>query len=227
MAETKSLLKTRTCKTGTVGSNPTHSAISRHLRRGPRMQPQLILLNGTSSAGKSSIIQCLHQKLQSPYLAMGLDKFLYMLPDQYMKQPLWKDVWDHTSAGELGNRLMSGMHHSMLSMINRGNLVLADHVLIEKNWVSELADLFHDQPAYFIGIHCPLEILERREIDRKDRTLGSAKAQYPIVHQWTHYDLTIDSSLSTPEQSADKIIEFLASGKAPMGFAKTREQLRP
>lgn len=27
MAETKSLLKTRTCKTGTVGSNPTHSAI--------------------------------------------------------------------------------------------------------------------------------------------------------------------------------------------------------
>lgn len=190
------------------------------------MQPQLILLNGTSSAGKSSTIQCLQEKLSQPYLDMGLDKFLYMLPDQYMKQPLWKDVWDHTSAGELGNRLMSGMHHSMFSMINRGNLVVADHVLIEKNWVSELADLFHNQHAYFIGIHCPLEILEQREIDRKDRTLGSAKAQYPIVHQWTHYDLTIDSSLSSPEQSADKIIEFIASGKSPVGFVKTREQLR-
>lgn len=189
------------------------------------MQPQLILLNGTSSAGKSSIIKCLHEQLRQPYLDMGLDRFLYMLPSQYMKQPLWKEVWDHTHAGELGNRLMSGMHHSMRSMVNCGNLVLADHVLIEKNWVSELADLFHDQHAYFIGVHCPLEILEQRELDRKDRTLGSAKVQFPIVHQWAHYDLAIDSSLSSPEQSADKIIEFLASGKSPVGFAKTRELL--
>jgi len=185
------------------------------------MQPQLILLNGTSSAGKSSIVKCLQEKLQKPYLDMGLDKFLYMLPDQYMKQPLWKEVWDHTSVGELGNRLMSGMHHSMRAMINRGNLVLADHVLIEKNWVSELAELFHDQSAYFIGIQCPLDVIEKREIDRKDRTLGSARLQFPVVHQWCEYDLSLDSSITTPERSADMIIEFLASRKPPTGFTKT------
>ncbi len=188
------------------------------------MQPKLILLNGTSSAGKSSIVKCLQEKLQKPYLDMGLDKFLYMLPGQYMKQPLWKDVWDHTSAGELGNRLMSGMHHSMRAMIDRGNLVLADHVLIEKNWVSELAELFHDQSAYFIGIHCPLDVIEKREIDRKDRTLGSARLQFPVVHQWCEYDLSIDSSITTPEQSADMIIEFLASEKPPTGFTRTLEK---
>ena len=190
------------------------------------MQPQLILLNGTSSAGKSSIIKCLQEKLQQPYLDMGLDKFLYMLPSQYMKQPLWKEVWDHTHAGDLGNRLMSGMHYSLRSMLDRGNLIIADHVLIEKNWVSELAELFHDQPAYFIGIHCPLEILEQREIDRKDRTLGSAKVQYPIVHKYAQYDLSMDSSVMTPEKCADLIVEFLASAKSPVGFKKTQQHLK-
>lgn len=190
------------------------------------MQPKLILLNGTSSAGKSSIVKCLQQKLQKPYLDMGLDKFLYMLPDHYLKQPLWDEVWGHAKCkGELGNRLMSGMHNSIRTMIDGGNLVIADHVLIEKNWASELAELFHDQPAYFIGVHCPLEILEKREADRKDRTLGSARAQFSIVHQWCEYDLTLDSSIATPEKSADMIIEFLASGKSPVGFAKTRANL--
>lgn len=190
------------------------------------MQPKLILLNGTSSAGKTSIVKCLQQKLQKPYLDMGLDKFLYMLPDQYMKQPLWKEVWDHTSAGELGHRLMSGMHHSIRTMINSGNLVIADHVLIEKKWVSELAELFYDQPAYFIGVHCPLEVVIQREAERKDRTLGSAEVQFPIVHQWCEYDFSVDSSLMNPDQSAEVIIEFLMSGKPPIGFAKTRENFK-
>ncbi|AZZ35298.1 hypothetical protein CIK05_00270 [Bdellovibrio sp. qaytius] len=191
------------------------------------MQPQLILLNGTTSAGKSSIVKCLQQKLQSPYLDMGLDKFLYMLPEHYLKQPLWEEVWGHARCkGELGNRLMSGMHNSIRTMINSGNLVIADHVLIEKNWVSELAELFHDQPAYFIGVHCPLDVAEKREADRKDRTLGSARLQYSVVHQWAHYDFTVDSSTMAPEKSAEKIIEFLASQTSPIGFAKTREQLK-
>ena len=190
------------------------------------MKPQLILLNGTSSAGKSSIVKCLQEKLQGPYLDMGLDKFLYMLPNHHLKQPLWKDVWDHTSAGEVGNRLMSGMHHSIKSMIVRGNLVIADHVLIEKDWVAELAELFHDQNAYFIGVHCPLEVVVQRELDRKDRTLGSAQVQHPIVHKYAQYDFSIDSSKMTPEEGADRILAFLASGVSPVGLAKTREQLQ-
>lgn len=187
------------------------------------MKPQLILLNGTSSAGKSSIVKCLQEKLQSPYLDMGLDKFLYMLPNHHLKQPLWKEVWDHTSAGEVGNRLMSGMHHSIKAMLDCGNSVIADHVLIEKNWVSELAELFHDQNAYFIGVHCPLDVVVQRELDRKDRTLGSARVQHPIVHQWAKYDFTIDSSTMTPEEGADRILAFLASGASSVGFAKTRD----
>ena len=189
------------------------------------MQPQLILLNGTSSSGKSSIVKCLREKLQAPYLEMGLDKFLYMLPDQYLKQPLWEQVWGHSKcAGDLGNKLMSGMHQSWLTMMSSGNLVIADHVLIEKKWTAELAELFHDKPAYFIGVHCPLDITEKREAERKDRTLGSARLQHAIVHRWAEYDLTIDSSITTPEQSAEKIIEFFSHKPEPTGFTNTRKK---
>ena len=190
------------------------------------MQPQLILLNGTSSAGKSSIVKCLREKLHAPYLEIGLDKYLYMLPDRYLKPPLWEQVWGHSKcAGDLGNKLISGMHHSWLAMINAGNFVIADHVLIEKKWVEEIAHLFHDQTAYFIGVLCPLDIVEKRELERQDRTLGSARTQFPLVHKYAQYDLTIDSSVMTPEQAAEKIIHFLALGAPPKGFIKTREKL--
>lgn len=196
------------------------------MRYSVSMHPKLILLNGTTSSGKSSIVKCLREKLSAPYLEMGLDKFLYMLPDQYLKQPLWGQVWGHSKcAGDIGNKLMSGMHQSWKTLIGSGNLVIADHVLIEKNWAQELAELFHDQQAYFIGVHCPLEVAEKREADRKDRTLGSAREQYSIVHQWAEYDLTLDSSITTPEQSAEMIVEFLKSPPPPMGFAKTREKI--
>ena len=41
--------------------------------------------------------------------------------------------------------------------------------------MSEGARLFAPLPAYFVGVHCPLEVLIQREADRKDRTLGQAE----------------------------------------------------
>jgi len=41
---------------------------------------KIILLNGTSSSGKSTLLRGLQQVLSQPYLEMGLDKFIWMLP---------------------------------------------------------------------------------------------------------------------------------------------------
>lgn len=181
----------------------------------------LIILNGTSSAGKSSILNCLQTRLQEPYMSAGIDKFLYMLPPHYLKQPLWDEVMGKSfSAGDLGNQLMSGMHHALKAMILRGNCILADHVLIERSWVVELAELFSSLPAYLIGVHCPLDVIEKREKERKDRTLGSAQLQFDVVHRWTHYDLAFDSSTMTPEEGADRIFNFLNLRTPPQAFKK-------
>ena len=152
---------------------------------------------------------------------MGIDRFIWMLPKRYLDRPLWDDVLGKAHhSGPVGLTLFSGMHHAIAAAASRGNNIVADHVFVEKVWVDECADLFADINAYLIGVHCPLEILEQRERDRKDRTLGQARAQYEAIHKYTKYDLEVDTSLFTPEQCAQQVIERLAN--PPIAFKQLK-----
>jgi chloramphenicol 3-O-phosphotransferase len=77
---------------------------------------KIILLNGTLSSGKSSIVSALQDILEEPFLNAGIDKFIWMLPWRYLKRPLWDAVLRlATEAGAVGQWLMSGMHQTMKS----------------------------------------------------------------------------------------------------------------
>lgn len=181
----------------------------------------ILILNGASSSGKTSILKELQTTLSEPYLDAGIDKFIWMLPARYLDRPLWDDVLGlAVSAGETGHRLFSGMHHAIAALSAAGNNVIADHVLVEPAWATECASLFHNAPAYLIGIKCPLEVLEQRERDRKDRTLGQARAQYDRVHRYTVYDFEVDTSIQTITESAHGIKSWLESNPAPTAFKR-------
>jgi len=182
----------------------------------------ILFLNGTSSSGKTSILKILQDKLPEPYLDMGIDRFIWMMPKRYLDRPLWDDVLgeaDH--AGAAGRILFSGMHHAIAAAARAGNNIIADHVFVEEDWVKECAQLFADMPAYIIGLQCPLEILEQRERERNDRTLGQARTQFDVIHKYSIYDLEVDTSLFNPEECAQQIIERLQS--PPVAFKKLRD----
>jgi chloramphenicol 3-O phosphotransferase len=164
---------------------------------------KIILINGASSSGKSSIVKALQELISEPYLDAGIDKFIWMLPKRYLDRPLWDDVLGlATQAGQTGHRLMSGMHQAIAALSQAGDNVIADHVLVEARWVRECADLFANLPAYLIGVRCPLSILEEREKSRSDRTLVQARAQFDLVHAHGLYDLEVDSHLSSLQDCA-------------------------
>jgi chloramphenicol 3-O phosphotransferase len=166
----------------------------------------IIILNGASSSGKTSILEALQEILEEPYLNAGIDKFIWMLPERYLERPLWDDVLGlASSAGAQGHTLMTGMHHAIAALSKNGNHVVADHVLVEPKWLYECAELFSKLPAYFIGIRCPLDVLEQREKERKNRTLGQAKAQFDLVHAGCIYDLEVDTSIYSPRECAAQI----------------------
>ena len=170
----------------------------------------ILLLNGTSSSGKTCTLEALQTMLVEPYLNAGIDKFIWMLPERYLDRPLWDDVLGRaTDAGEMGLRLFSGMHHAIATLSRAGLNVVADHVLVEPAWVRECAELFADLPAYLIGIRCPLEVLEQRERGRKDRTLGQARLQFERAHAHGTYDLEVDTSQLGPEECARRIQEHI------------------
>ena len=159
----------------------------------------IIMLNGTTSAGKTSIISVLHKILDEPYLHAGIDAFFHMLPPRYLWGAQWGEVLDPAShAGPVGRMLAAGMHNSIAALARAGNHVLVDHVFLEPEWVSECAELFADIPAYLIGVRCPLAILELREQQRRDRSPGQARAQFDRVHRTSLTTLKLIRLLPMP-----------------------------
>jgi chloramphenicol 3-O phosphotransferase len=180
---------------------------------------KIIVLNGASSSGKTSILHALQDLLDEPYLEAGVDKFIFMLPPRYLERPLWDSVLGlATTAGVAGHRLFSGMHHAVAELARSGNNVLVDHVLVEPAWVQECAGLFSGLPAYLVGVHCPLDVLEQREAARRNRTPGQARAQFALVHSYCVYDMFVDTSQFSTQECAVKIKERLENGVPPHAF---------
>jgi chloramphenicol 3-O phosphotransferase len=185
---------------------------------------KVIFINGTSSSGKTSILHALQAVLEEPYLEAGIDKFIWMLPNRYLDRPLWDDVLGLTDkAGEMGHVLVRGMHHAIASLSESGINVLADHVIVEPSWVEHCVRLFSELPAYLIGIQCPLEVLEEREKSRKNRTLGQARLQFPLIHKYMVYDLEVDTSVLSTEQCTQAILARIKD--PPEAFKRLKRQM--
>ena len=198
---------------------------------------KIIILNGTSGSGKTSLVALLQELLEEPYLDAGLDKFLWMLPKRYLNEPAyWREVFAYhwpegrgpegmeIETGPRGHRLVSGMHHAIAMLARTGNNVIADHVLLEPAWVQECAELFSDFPALFVGVRCSLEVVEQRERARGNRTLGQARAQFHRVHAHELYDFEVDTSKNEPRTCALMIKQWLESKPAPTAFKQLKQR---
>lgn len=244
------------------------------------MNGKIILLNGTSSAGKSSIAKKLHKLLDEPYLYMAFDDFNGKLPEQYygidpsQDEPAYQGfkwilpVSDETKAQikrrihvdppsvletilqykqaieELGvsdeilkkgvriesgsafKRLMAGVHETIAAFALQGNSIIFDHVLLEQEWLLDCLRLLEGVEVLFVGIRCPIEVVEQRERNRSNRFLGQARGHFDIVHAHGIYDLEVDTSVLTPEEAALRIAERAKNGPPGDAFDRLRARLK-
>lgn len=195
----------------------------------------VIILNGASSSGKSSILRALQDMMDEPYLDAGIDRFLWMLPQRYIKDPAyWQHVYQYEwpqpgqmviRAAPLGHQLLAGMHQAIAALARAGNHVVADHVLTEPAWVRQCAALFAGLPAWLVHITCPLAVLEERERARRDRTLGQARAQFHLVHAHAICDLEIDTAQHSVDTCAKMIMQHILAGSRPEAFRQLADKL--
>ena len=54
---------------------------------------RIVLLNGTSSSGKTTLVRALQDRLPDPWLELGIDRFVFALPRRYLSQPGWSEVF--------------------------------------------------------------------------------------------------------------------------------------
>jgi chloramphenicol 3-O phosphotransferase len=193
---------------------------------------QVIVLNGTSSAGKSTLTRALQARLGGPWLGVGIDTVVFALPAAYRDLPRWAEVFRYVPAdpgshapfrietGDLGYRLVEGMHRMVASVADAGLSVIVDHVLLEPEWLPDLAGRLAGHEVLFVGVRCPLDVVVGREAARKDRTIGQAAAQFDVVHRAGGYDLEVDTSVLDAAAAADTIARAIDGGFPDTPFGR-------
>ena len=89
--------------------------------------------------------------------------------------------------------------------------------------MSDLVKLLADLDVFFVGVHCPLPELERRERERGDRRVGEARTDYRVVHSFAEYDLEIDS-MQPCQTNVNKLIDAWESRQPPSAFDRMAVQ---
>ena len=151
---------------------------------------KIIMLNGASSAGKSTLARLLQQRLDDPFLHLSFDHLRdsNSLPMERIRNGTLD--WAHMRPA-----VFDGFHRSLHAFAVAGNNLIVDHIIEQEQWLADLVEMLATFDVFFVGVHCPLPELERRERARGDRPLGEAHADFLSVHRFSVYDLEVDATL--------------------------------
>jgi chloramphenicol 3-O phosphotransferase len=202
---------------------------------------RVILLNGASSAGKTSIGKALQGMLDETFLRGGIDNFWTMIPEKYVAfdppegHPAFQGLYvrtlkegEHVSLelnpGPVFLKLIRGIHQSVAALAAAGNNVIFDDVMYYPEYVKSYAEVLQDVEVLFVGVRLPLELSEQREKARGDRALGHTRWHHDLVHWHGLYDMEVDTSTTRPEDCARQIMRRLYDGPRPTAMAELRKR---
>lgn len=185
---------------------------------------QIIYLNGPSSSGKTTLAHLLQQELDPPFLHIGIDRVIGMMPDKLNDweggpAPLgfsWKNSTDETGhpvheiqLGPFAKKMRDTLKEIVQTLARLNHYIIIDDVAFGKQDVDKWRSALKDYNVLWIGINTPLPVLEEREKQRGNRMIGSARAQYYQVHKGVTYDLEFDTSKNSSEKIIHDIKEKL------------------
>jgi chloramphenicol 3-O phosphotransferase len=112
-----------------------------------------------------------------------------------------------------------GFHRCLPVLAETGNNLIVDHIIESEEWMRLLASLLSPYDVFFVGVHCPLPELEKREKARGDRRIGEAREDFRSVHGFASYDLELDS-INPITSNVDKIVSSWSKRESPSAFEK-------
>ncbi len=162
------------------------------------MGKRIILLNGPSSSGKSTLAKTLQKRIaetrNKQYAVISIDDFLPMTAEE----PIYED-----DVFAISLLLCEAAQRTVLK--NDG--VIIDHVITSRRIFEQLRQMLQEYDLRLVRVTCPLEVLRKREQERKNRCLGSAEASQKYLFPQDGYDVTVDTHANTALECADRILE--------------------
>jgi chloramphenicol 3-O phosphotransferase len=195
----------------------------------------LIVLNGGSSAGKTSTAEALQDVLDEPYLLMGIDILYRSLsptqkdhdrvdPDCYSVETTIENGKEYFRLipGPVLNAFVSAHYSSIARMLESGVNIISDQVFWSSSWVLEAVQVFQPFRAFMIGVFVSDEEAERRHHARGRSGAGWYRGSARLTHSGVVYDLKIDTTNQSPLSCANQIKAAVDEEREPSAFARMR-----
>src|SRR5499426_238130 len=144
---------------------------------------KVILINGASSAGKSTLARSLQQTLPEPFLHWSFDHLR-----ESNALPMARIRNGELDWAAMRPAVFDGFHRSLSAFATAGNNLIVDHIIEQEQWLADLVRLLSRVDVFFVGVHCSLPELERREQQRGNRRPGESRRDFVSVHRFAEYD---------------------------------------
>ena len=169
---------------------------------------QVIVLNGASSSGKTSIARCLKSVFPVPWLALGVDTLLAAMPASTRASAAGIEITSDgvVRVGPEFRMLEAAWIAGIAAMAGAGARIIVDEVFLDgavsqQRWRHGLAGL----DVLWVGVRCEPEVAAARELARGDRVPGMAAHQSDVVHEGVVYDLEVDTTHAEAFRCAEAI----------------------
>jgi chloramphenicol 3-O phosphotransferase len=177
---------------------------------------EVIVLNGGSSSGKSSIARRLQDLLDQPWVTLGVDDLLDALapslvseaPARCGRAPLIRYGADGAVLVDAGwGPVEWAWYEGVASMARAGLGVIIDEVLLGGGAAQRrLAAALDGLAVLWVGVRCDPAVAAAREAARAERVAGMAVSQAARVHEGVCYDVVIDSTTASIEECARAVL---------------------
>ena len=166
-------------------------------RGGTYINGRIILLNGTSSAGKSTLARALRPLLEPTFCFYSSDQ----LADAKFR-PI-----DPAARFAGRDQFFVGFHRTIPALASAGLDLLVEHIVEEQSWADDLGVLLAGLDVFWVGVHADIELITQREKQRGDRTIGGA-LYHLRTHSFCHYDVEVDTSRPLAEATATIVLAW-------------------
>ena len=180
----------------------------------------IILLNGPSSVGKSTLARALQATLAEPFWHVSIDHLLAANVLPRARIDSGEFPWTTLRAS-----FFEGFHRSIPAFAEAGNDLIVEHIVESEEWMKRLLFLLAPLDVFFVGLHCSLAELEQRERERGDRRIGDARADFGVTHTFGDYDFEVNTS-DPVERNATAVIAAWRARTRPSAFERILAKLR-
>lgn len=183
---------------------------------------KLVVLNGTSSSGKTTVARAFQDAAPSVYLNFSIDSILSALPPSVLARIVTGLPLTDVRLADL----IRAFYACTRELLRMGHDLVIDHAVTARYHAEGLLAACEGHETLIVRVDCPITVIRDREAARGDRLLGVADQQFASIDAWLEYDLVVDTSKQSPSEAAASILDALASGGGK-AVANTRRKLEP